>query len=58
MPNGYPYFLNGKADYCERCGQPLCEHDKERETHANGWSYNYLCPSGAPAITPQSRGGA
>jgi len=59
MPNGYPYLLGYSKDYCTRCGDPLCDHDRERVTHENGtYSYDYYCPSGRPFQRPAARGGA
>lgn len=60
MPNGHPYFLRSSADHCTRCGDPLCEHDRERVFPEDGppgsSHYEYYCkPSGAPARIPAGR---
>ena len=53
MPNGYAYLLRSSEDFCQRCGEPLCDHGREREQHGGGrFSYNYICPSGRSYLSP------
>lgn len=57
MPNGYPYIMRSSDDFCQHCGETLCDHEKERETHDGGsWSYNYVCSDGSEYVSPV-RGG-
>lgn len=57
MPGGHPYFLAVSPDFCERCDQPLCDHDRERVYPADGppgsFHYEYFCPNGRPARVPK-----
>lgn len=39
--------VRGSEDPCGLCGEPMHEHDKERDYStgpAGAYSYNYLCP--------------
>jgi len=43
---GHPTLTTAKADRCKNCGEPICNHQKRRENHENGYSYNYYCDDG------------
>lgn len=57
MPNGFPYLLRASEDGCARCGEQLCDHDRERVRRDDDrWGYEYQCLDGGRYKSPV-RGG-